>query len=107
MKFRSIPASKADPEKPSYALEEGEYLFVSREDAGDGVFAFYGYPPGCGLVVLTVGKGFKPDAGVTAWEWNGDEDRPTLHPSLSVGKDEQGNEIWHGHLVDGQWKGVG
>lgn len=30
------------------------------------------------------------------WNWNGDYDRPTLHPSIDC------TDVWHGSLVNGQ-----
>lgn len=35
----------------------------------------------------------------SAWEWNGDEEKPTLHPSVL----QRSGCRWHGYLRDGVW----
>lgn len=49
----------------------------------------------------------KPDLGLhngkprPSWHWNGDEDRPTLRPSVNCG-----DEWWHGYITDGRIIGL-
>ena len=46
----------------------------------------------------------KPE-GVTSWEWDGDKDKPTLKPSLGVGKKPDGTYTFHGWLTAGILEG--
>ena len=61
-------------------------------------------PCGCGLLQrITVGVEHKPHMGGPSWNWNGDEENPTLKPSVNVLK----NTIcpgWHGWLRNGYWE---
>ena len=42
---------------------------------------------------------------VTSWEWDGDEDKPTLKPSIGVGKKPDGTYTFHGWLTAGILEG--
>ena len=54
---------------------------------------------GRGLHVFRDGED-KPD-GVPAWHWDGDEDRPTLQPSIrAIGPSDR--TLWHGYLTAGR-----
>ena len=44
-------------------------------------------------------------ADVTSWEWDGDEDAPTLKPSIGVGKQPDGTYTFHGWLTYGILEG--
>jgi len=58
--------------------------------------------------VIPVARGA---AAPPAWGWNGNEERPTVTPSIKqqkvVGHDAKGlpilEEAWHGNLVDGNF----
>jgi hypothetical protein len=41
------------------------------------------------------------------WQWDGNENAPTLTPSLSCkgGRDTQ-SEMWHGHMTAGEMRSV-
>ena len=48
------------------------------------------------LVHLPIHQAGMTDDRSPSWEWNGDRENPTLHPSINViGK-------WHGYLRDGK-----
>lgn len=80
----------------------GAYYF-EREAEGEGK-GYWGHisfvcPCGCGHYIrLQVGKGEKPAGVHPTWKWNGDEEKPTLEPSI----DNRDN--WHGWLQEGVWK---
>jgi hypothetical protein len=52
--------------------------------------------PGGSLCNIPIGPAPK-EAGA-AWDWNGDEDKPTLNPSVF----HHGNPEWHGFIRDGR-----
>lgn len=80
--------------------------FHVRRDLAPGTFAWSGDPPtgiwsvcpcGCGTRTLLPvqredGKG---------WRWDGNEDRPTLSPSIFHHTGD--GPHWHGFLRDGVW----
>lgn len=45
--------------------------------------------------------GVVPVEGPHAWIWDGDEDRPTLSPSV-LQRDHDGVELWHGFIRAGR-----
>ena len=48
-----------------------------------------------------------PAPARTAWSWNGDEDSPTIRPSLGCwGRDRADGYVWHGFLTDGVLRSV-
>ena len=74
--------------------ENGDYCFVS--DTSNNTAGIAIKCPGCGSEsYLSVKKDYPPPN----WEWNGNEEKPTLTPSVhSVGCCG-----WHGWLRDGEW----
>ena len=50
----------------------------------------------------------KPDlAGKTSWHWNGNREKPTLHPSIRhvIHSKAKGDfDSLHGFVIDGRWK---
>ena len=59
-------------------------------------------PCGCGRVhVLPVKPG--PNSVGKWWGWNGNQEAPTLVPSVLIRNPDGIGEHWHGHLVNGCW----
>ncbi|MDA4845973.1 DUF6527 family protein [Hoeflea poritis] len=70
--------------------------FHIAED-GEDIYFWSFCPCGCGAQSsIPIGRNIKPDES-PSWNWNGDEAKPTLEPSINhVGH-------WHGWLRDGIW----
>lgn len=74
----------------------GAYQFTDE----DPPYIIFVCPCGCGQVLnIPVMKGPKVDG---AWQWDGNRDVPTLHPSI---KRLDGCK-WHGWLRNGVWEGA-
>lgn len=55
----------------------------------------------CGPLIIAGRTGVKRDphnknGGVAQWDWDGDRDAPTLHPSVNC------SSCWHGHIRKGR-----
>ena len=37
-----------------------------------------------------------------SWHWDGNEDAPTLSPSINRNNEFSNGLLWHGHLIEGQ-----
>lgn len=104
MKFKTWPGIIYSREMATRKAPNGHFY---RDDLPDGVGNFTQYwggntifffmcPCGCKLAnQLAVYKGEKGHG----WKWNGDRQRPTLHPSIA----QTSRCGWHGHLVQGEW----
>ena len=82
---------------PDEVKGPGDFSF---EDFGDGMFLLRCVLPGeIRYTEWFCGKGFKPkgEAYDYSWEWDGNEEKPTLRPSLHH------HEQWHGRLENGQF----
>ena len=96
--FVSTPARKRS--LPLREMEAGDY---SIHEAWSDKFMMTYIPPGGTMpytAPLTTDEALadKRRGAGTYWWWNGDEDKPTLHPSVEV-------PGWHGWLRDGNWIG--
>lgn len=60
--------------------------------------------PGGGIVTLPVGLN-KPEDG-PSWQWDGDEAKPTLHPSVWYLKNSGRADEWHGWIRAGRMVSV-
>jgi hypothetical protein len=40
------------------------------------------------------------------WTWDGNEDRPTLTPSINCQPDREGGSCWHGFITNGEITGA-
>ena len=71
--------------------------FHIAED-GDDIFFWSFCPCGCGAQsCIPIGRNIKPDES-PSWSWNGDEEKPSLEPSIHhVGH-------WHGWFTNGIWR---
>ena len=84
----------ADKSLPNGAFE----LYTSMEDNGF-VGMVYVCPCGCRR---TTSLSFAVKGSQRGWTWNGNENRPTLSPSIWAHK----TCGWHGFLIDGVWQNV-
>ena len=94
---RRLPGPTLKPDHPP--LEVGDFMW--GDEYPDGTRRLYIRLPNTsasGFDSLKVFKG--ADRGIEReWGWDGNEDRPTLVPSiLNEGE-------WHGHLQDGELRG--
>ena len=119
-KFRSCECSRLH-ESPTFTYfmkcPEGTF-FWWQEDQKDGSTIthlnilmpyFEGHDKGKSLHMLRVFKGEEKDIPselvddiAPIWAWDGDENKPTLSPSIRCGPD--GHPLWHGHLIKGHLK---
>jgi hypothetical protein len=53
-------------------------------------------PCGCGRINAVGVKPANPDG----WSWDGNVERPTLHPSILITVGCR----WHGYLIGGEWR---
>lgn len=86
--------------------EPGSFEFVvnqHREIAG----LKYRCPCGCGSVGLLPFRG-KYDGTADQWDWDGNEEKPTLQPSVhhTYRVDGADKTHWHGWLRGGIWSSV-
>lgn len=84
----TIPAIKSsniwdDTREGAYQFEKGSIIFQC--------------PCHCGQLRTVPVKVGEKEA--RSWKWNGDEDKPTLEPSILI----QGECGWHGFLTNGEW----
>lgn len=108
LKFRSCKATYVpDAEMPlDESLSEGEFTWGPFLE--DGKVLLY-KPPYEGARVWSAPVTTDPEkadkAGErgTYWLWDGDERNPTLHPSLGLGEEGKGYNLWHGFLTAGHW----
>lgn len=87
----TLPAGSATP-------ETGDFMW--GEEREDGTRYLYIRLPGTTGIAFDALKCFKgADRGIEReWGWDGNEDRPTLVPSILDGS----GGGWHGHLQDGE-----
>ncbi len=65
----------------------------------------YTCPCGCGeTCFFQIATGEKKNG---AWQWDGNEDAPTLTPSIQQVSGCKQKPGWHGYLIAGQWSTVG
>ena len=77
----------------------GEYNLVEKGPGLGYSGMWFSCPCGCMDVgFIAFGKGDR-EAGVHAWEWDGNEVKPTLRPSLQKSSDCR----WHGWLMEGKF----
>lgn len=84
----------------------GTWNFYQTEGAGDQSGILFTCPCGCGSLFSIAYKAY-PGCG-PVWNWDGNEDRPTVTPSILVcqmnKKGERIGEHWHGFLTDGEFR---
>ena len=81
--------------------EPGEFAYVQYGyDEPEGICGMnFSCPCGCGNAGMLMFNNYKIE-GHPTWDWNGNEDKPTLKPSI-LRKSEC---KWHGFLTDGIFK---
>jgi hypothetical protein len=61
----------------------------------------------CGFIVRKVPNVIRePQADDHIWNWNGDFDRPTTNPDISMKASMPGEKDWNGYLLNGQFVAV-
>lgn len=83
-------------------INPGQFMYTTTMTSGDNVAGMvFVCPCGCRAVgaLQFVGEYQQPGA---AWNWNGNIEQPTLHPSVLKKSDCR----WHGWLEAGVWKSV-
>lgn len=73
-------------------------FYVAQSGDPSPVGMTYCCPCGCGLIGALP---FKPERS-PSWTWDGDPEKPTLHPSVHHKID--GKTHWHGWLTKGVWE---
>lgn len=100
IKFVSFPGFEQWP-----TLAPGSARWVENSK-GETAGLNFSCPGGCGDVatcsVRPIGEPKAAGSG-PSWEWNGDEEKPTLTPSILSAID-RGGCGWHGYLTDGIFK---
>ena len=77
----------------------GEYCYiVNRDDEICAMFLFC--PCGCGPAGIIPFDNYKAPDNDPIWTWNGNEEKPTLKPSIF----RTSGCKWHGWLTDGIFK---
>lgn len=90
-----IPMVNIGHTTPDHPAVPGEY-FIHRLEGGGHIAAFI-CPNGkhCGVPI----KPAEPNAAGCAWDWNGNDDSPTLAPSINC--NGAGGCGWHGSIQNG------
>lgn len=89
--------------------KKGDWCFLNEHQL---IALRYGDDPFLGLVILPIlcnvtGKFFKAEAtGRPFWNWDGNEEQPTLTPSILVHGVPEWNTGWHGFLRAGKLETV-
>ena len=63
-------------------------------------------PCGCGRIQSIRFSGHGAKDKRPAWDWDGNRDKPTLHPSIRTPGDTKDDDHWHGYLTMGRWVSV-
>jgi hypothetical protein len=113
MSFPSCPVRRVDRNWSSWdegsGPQDGDVqIFEDRPYAGrEGTATAYLALPGGYVCCIPVRKGEKTDG---AWQWDGNHDQPTIHPSVDhFTQDRDGKNrmsLWHGWIEHGQMRGV-
>lgn len=73
----------------------GDFYFAPVQGLG-GETCLHAILPGGAFICIAVKRGCSSDPRV--WQWDGNEERPTLHPSIDC------HGAWHGWLRDGRFE---
>lgn len=85
----------------------GQFKFYSSSD-NDRAGMLFGCPCGCGQMMSVAIRRGSAD-GDRTWGWDGNENAPTLTPSILIYQMEEGTgrrigEHWHGFLTNGEFR---
>ena len=111
MSFPSAPGLRVRNTQEVFDTGPGSFCFVRSTYPDGSVWTMIYYiPPGTESLRgarITIDEDLSNvDDGMGAkWHWDGSYDAPTLAPSLGCYGDDGVNYEWHGHLVDGFFKG--
>jgi hypothetical protein len=82
----------------------GDFVIVRDKEVDENLAMWFCCPCGCG----SMGRlPLRPSNAAHSWEWNGNEEQPTLHPSVhhQIGDGAGGLQThWHGWLKAGVWE---
>lgn len=104
-----------DDENRCWSLKPGEFCWWQGLENGafaprdaDHPLLWYcppGEPRAPMSATCTVYKNEQNRVGMkgTYWWWNGDEEKPTLEPSIGVYNSQVDEYDWHGFLTEGEW----
>jgi hypothetical protein len=84
-------------------LQLGDFFLAGTDEHSQCLRLSFLCPCGCGMLAgIRVVRGGSPYDAATralgAWGWDGNEDKPTVEPSIDI---DHGH--WHGYLKDGQF----
>ena len=110
MKFRSVDCQRRSEEVDLWdpAVPEGTFFWDTQQIGAETILIIWikmpyevtrsGHPWHC----LRVRRKGDPERVPPEpwWEWDGDEDRPTLTPSIGCGPSEERD--WHGYMTRGR-----
>jgi hypothetical protein len=77
--------------------EPGDFIWSHHASDGEPANILFVCPCGCGDLT---GVPVRPAPQGPHWNWNGDQEKPTLTPSLQ----RLDNCKWHGFLTDGEFR---
>lgn len=85
--------------KQSYddLVNPGDFIFTTARDYEGHAGMIFLCPCGCKSPRSVVFRGAPNRDGRPSWQWNGNEDKPSLRPSLLATTGCR----WHGFLTDG------
>lgn len=106
---RATVTATFDVDWPDDGVPAGHWHFYSSSGVGPRAGILFGCPCGCGEMMSVA---IKPSPIVGSkrpvWQWDGNEELPTLSPSINILQlDQAGNrtgEHWHGYLTAGVFK---
>ena len=108
MQFRSCAMRRVQLPTPGALVndgEDGDFIWGTVEHPGKvDVLTLWVMVP-CiwrihGIPVYRAGEQ-PPAIEQNCWEWDGDEDKPTLNPSIST-SNIRGEQVWHGFVRAGR-----
>lgn len=98
MSREHVGATKVMDEDTLFASGPGIYMFKEKQPGIKGIL--FNCPCSCGAVIhLPIYFEGEPKPSRSAWIWDGNEDTPSLQPSI---KDLRGCRF-HGFLTAGYW----
>lgn len=98
---KMVNVGDADPAKlGDFCWRRRERTSLLVKDSDEGVLCLIAIVPGPALAILPVEPAPEWLNGGVHWEWDGNENEPTLHPSIDGSK----HGGWHGWIQNGEMK---
>lgn len=91
-----VQGIKVEPPQNELLKTPGHFYFWRRNEAGQPCYIVFGCPC-CGESITLP---LKP-AKTNGWGFDGNEDQPTLDPSIAIGEHGEKRKTWHGYLTAG------